>query len=472
MNAPLSPARRRFAATLLVLLAGTVPRGAFADAIDDYVRAEMEKQHIPGLSLAVVKNGKVVRVAGYGVADVEKKLPATPDTVYEIGSLTKQFTAVAILMLEAERKVGLDHRVSKYVAGTPAAWKDITLRHLLTHTSGIKNYTDLPNFDTLMVAPTTREGLVSRMAALPLEFAPGAKWDYSNTGYFLLGLVIEKAAEKSYAAFLKERIFTPLGMTSTAVLEDKAAFTGLSKGYQWNKNANTGAEVISMTWPFSAGAIVSTVNDIARWDAALYTDRLLRRSRREAMWTPVTLTDGTKAGYGFGWDVGSVRGHRNVSHGGGIPGFTSYISRFPDDGWTVVVLTNQGEGAKASSIVRGITERTVPTLAPVASAAIEDREPKVTALVKSVYEQAARGEIDAARFTAPLAGAISTQLKAGFQETLQSWGALESVVLLERREANGNQIYRYRLVYKNNKALTVCTIDKDGKITGLQISPE
>ena len=460
------------AVALLLLAYSSLAPAARADAVDDYIQAEMKKQNIPGLSLAVVKDGKVVKAQGYGLANVELRVPATADTVYEIGSVTKQFTAAAILMLVEQGKVGLDDTVGKYVEGTPDAWKAVTVRHLLTHTSGIKSYTGLPDFRKMTVLPTTKEELVRLMAGHPLEFAPGAKWAYNNTGYFLLGLVIEKAGAKPYADFLREHIFTPLGMTSTRVNDESAVIANRASGYSRDKGALRNADAISMTWPYAAGAIVSTVTDLAKWDAALNTERLLKKGSRDAMWTRVKLNDGKESDYGFGWSVGQVRGRRNLSHGGGIPGFSAFLSRFPEDGWTVVVLTNQDNGANPGAIARGVAGRYVAALAPVAAAPIEDKEPQVTALVKSVYEQAARGKVDAARFTPELAQIGETQLKQGLKEFLQNLGPLQSIALVERRDEGDNRLYRYRLAYKDAALLTLCTLNKEGKIAGLSVQPE
>jgi CubicO group peptidase (beta-lactamase class C family) len=476
MTTPLSRVRLvAFAALALLLLvafSALAPAMARADAVDDYIQAEMKKRHIPGLSLAVVKDGKIVKAKGYGLANMELQVPATADTVYQIGSVTKQFTATAIQMLIDEGKVALDDKISKYVDGTPDTWKDVTVRHLLTHTSGIKSYTGLPDFQKITVLPTTKEDLVKLMAGHPLEFAPGEKWAYNNTGYFLLGMVIEKASGKSYGDFLQERIFTPLAMTATRVNDEKAIIPNRASGYHWDKGTLRNADAISMTWPYAAGVIVSTVTDLAKWDAALYTDKLLKKSSRDAMWTPVKLNDGKTSDYGFGWSVGKVREHRNISHGGGIPGFSTFLSRFPDDGWTVIVLTNQDNGANPGGIAQGVAGRYVAALAPVVVPPIEDKEPQVTALVKSVYEQAAQGKLDAARFTPELAQIGETQLKQGLKEFLQNLGPLQSIALVERKDEGENRLYRYRLAYKDTSLLTLCTLNKEGKIAGLSVQPE
>jgi CubicO group peptidase (beta-lactamase class C family) len=324
---------------LLFLAALPAPR-ARADAVDTYIAEQMRDQHIPGLSLAIVKDGKIVKEKGYGLANVEWNIEATPRTVYEIGSITKQFTATAVMMLVEEGKVGLDDPIRKYLDGMPDAWKDVTVRRLLTHTSGIKGYTELPGFDKMTVLPTTPAGIVKAVSAEPLLFAPGSDWSYSNTGYVLLGMLVEKVSGQPWADFLRMRIFRPLGMDDTRVNDLTDVIPNRAAGYSLDGDQLRNAQVINMSWPFSAGALVSTVEDMAKWDAALYTEKLVKKATLEQMWTPVKLADGTTHDYGFGWGVDTVRGHKKVSHGGGIPGFVTFESRYPDDKTTVIVLTN------------------------------------------------------------------------------------------------------------------------------------
>lgn len=450
----------------------SLPSPVRADAVDDYVLTEMQKQHIPGLSLAVMKDGKIVKTKGYGLANVELKVPATTETVYEIGSVTKQFTAAAILMLVEGGKVGLDDKIGTYVPNLPETWQPITIRHLLTHTSGLKNMTSIEDFPKRMVVPVTPTEAIKLMVGYPLEFAPGEKWAYSNTGYFLLGMVIEKASGKSYGAFMKERIFTPLQMTATCVNDENDIIPNRASGYSWAEGSLHNAAAISMTWPYAAGAIASTVTDLAKWDAALYGDTLLKKTSRDAMWTPAKLNGGAMSGYGFGWGVSQVSGHRNVSHGGGIPGFVSYVSRFPDDGWTVAVLTNQDSGANPSAIGRGVIGRYFAAVAPPTYAPIPDKDPQKTALVKKIYEGAAKGEVDSSLFTPRMASVVAAQLKQGLTDKLHSLGVLQSITLVEQKTDGPDQSFRYRLTYKEGSMLTLCSFDKEGKIAGMALSAE
>lgn len=460
---------RFFAVVTVFVAAALVVR---ADAVDDAIKAQMDKQHVPGLSLAVVRDGRIVKMQGYGRANVELNVPATPDTVYEIGSITKQFTATAVLMLVEASKIGLDDKITQHLTGLPDAWKDVTVRQLLTHTSGIKGYTEAPNFDKLMMQPATHEMVIQTAAALPIQFPPGEKWAYSNTGYYLLGLLIEKASGKPYGDFLRERIFAPLGMTSTQVNDPARVIPKRANGYNWEKDALRNAPAISMTWPFAAGVLVSTVADLAKWDAAQNRGRLLKKATWEQMWTPVTLNDKKTAPYGFGWSLDPVNGHKSIAHGGGIPGFVTYIARYPDDKLTVIVLTNSDSG-DPGRIAQNVAGLYVPALAPIVLKAIADTEPAVTALVRDVNAKMAAGTLDQSLLTPAFWAQVSPNLKP-FGEFLKSLGPLQSVALLERTEdaKAGTRTYRYRFVYENKTLLMRATLTGDNKIAGIQAQPE
>jgi CubicO group peptidase (beta-lactamase class C family) len=261
----------------------------------------------------------------------------------------KQFTATAVMMLAEENKIALDDKLSKYLPGTPAKWKDVTIRNLLSHTSGIADYGgEIDSTPTVinLRQDYTEDELVKRFALLPMNFAPGTSWSYSNTGYVLLGIVIRKVTGEFYGDFLQERIFRPLGMTSTRIISEADIIPNRSGGYELVngeiKNQKWVAPSLNTT---ADGALYTNVLDMAKWDAALYTEKLLKKASLNEMWTPVTLHP-RKAGeptsypYGFGWDVTAANGHRLIEHAGSWQGFTTQISRYTDDRLTVIVLTN------------------------------------------------------------------------------------------------------------------------------------
>ena len=297
-----------------------MPQKNAEDAVDRFVAAQMENQHIPGLSLAVIRSGEAIRAGGYGFASLELSVPVTSETVFQIGSITKQFTATAVMMLVEEGKTGLEESVTHALEGLPAAWEGVTVRHLLDHTSGIKSFTGIPDvMARLTFLPTTRDEVLALVAEEPLEFAPGEQYAYNNTGYYLLGHIIEQVSGQPYADFLRERIFAPLEMNATRVNDLKDILPNRACGYEWAEDRWRNADHISMTWPFSAGALVSTTLDLAKWDAVLGSERLLPKAVWERMWTPAILNDGMKVDYGFGWAVGDYHGRRTVGHGGAFP---------------------------------------------------------------------------------------------------------------------------------------------------------
>ena len=353
---------------------------AVSDRIDRYIEAQLEKYNIPGLALAVVREGKVTKAKGYGLADVELNAPATERSVFQWASVTKQFTATAIMLLAQDGKLKLDDPVSRHYANAPSAWSGVTVRHLLTHTSGIKGYTELPNFFATVRKDYKPEEIIGLVSSLPLDFAPGEKWAYSNTGYYLLGLIIEKVSGKSYGEFLTERIFRPLGMDTARVNDQFEIIANRVTGYDLRTDRLLRSEFVSPTQPFSAGALVGTVLDLAKWDAALYTEKLLPKAVLEEMWTPVKLNDGKTFPYGYGWQTGELRGHRYLGHGGGIHGFSSFILRLVQDKLTVIVLINSG--ANPQSIAASVAGQYISGLTFSSIKAQPDTDPKLTERLK------------------------------------------------------------------------------------------
>jgi len=345
MSAPRVQAPGRSAVITLVILLSTwlvvTPSAAWDDAVDDYMKAEMERRQIPGAALAIARNGKIVKARGYGVADVEHEVPVTPDTVFELASVTKQFTATAIMLLVEEGKLKLDDPVAAHLPGAPETWKSITVRHLLTHTSGLPGLAD--GFKALRPGGARMRYTTAEMfdAAIKdeLSFPAGERFQYSDVGYVLLGMIIERASGTRYRDFVEQRFFKPLDMKATSVIDvsrivkHRAANYTLRDGklvHDWR--------VWDVEMPSHYG-VLSTVKDLVTWEAALTAGRIVKPATLTQMWTRVRLNSGASYPYGFGWVVDERRGHPWISHTG-ITG--TELSRFPDDGLTVVVLTNLG----------------------------------------------------------------------------------------------------------------------------------
>lgn len=319
-------------------------------AIDDLVQREMRSGSVPGLSLAVVRGGQMVLAKGYGNANVELNARATADTVYQTASVGKQFTAAAILMLVQDGKLGLDDRVGKYIAGVPQKWGNMTIRHLLNHTSGLSNDFDDADYRRDLTDPK----ILAKILGQSLGSAPGEKFEYSNLGYKLLGFVIAKVTGKFYGDFLQERIFRPAGMATARIISESDIVPNRASGYRLVNGQLKNQDWVSQSMNTTAdGSIYLTVKDMAKWDAALYSDKLLSKTSRSAMWSPAILNDGKRSPYGFGWEISAVNGHRIVEHSGEWQGFSTFIARYLDDDLTVIVLTNLAD-ADAEAIAHGI----------------------------------------------------------------------------------------------------------------------
>jgi CubicO group peptidase (beta-lactamase class C family) len=315
-------------------------------SVDDFVKQRMQDMRIPGLSLAVVKDGKVVKASGYGLANLETDAPATPDTVYKAASLSKPFIAAAILLLVQEGKLSLDDNVSTYLDASPESWKEISVRHLLTHTSGIVR--DPTDYHPYNQQPIT--DVIKSVYAAPLVFQPGNKWLYSNVGYYALAEIITTVSGKPWDQFIAERLFAPALMTSTRTTTVTDIVPHRAVGYQLRDNRIVNAENWIAVRP--SGAFLSTVLDLAKWDALLDSGSPLTPSSRKLMCTRVLLNDKTSANYGFGWYVDSFLGRTRIHHDGQFPGFRSDYERFEDDKLTVILLANSDEAGLESLAIK------------------------------------------------------------------------------------------------------------------------
>ncbi len=324
---------------LFALCSAEAQSPAPTDAVAEYVHAEMQRQHIPGLSLLVVKAGKIVRAEGFGLANVELQVPVKPETVFQSGSVGKQFTATAVMMLVEEGKVALDDPLTKYFSDAPASWKDVTVRELLSHTAGFGDYPK--DFD--FRKDWTEDEELKLIESIPLAYPPGTSWAYSNFGYVTLGFLIHRVTGEFYGDFLQQRIFQPLDMNSTRIISEADIVPNRSAGYRLVKGKLKNQEwVAPMVNTTADGSLYFTILDLAKWDAALYTEKLLQRSSLDLMWTPVKLKNGqpNQGHYGFGWFIEERNGHRCIHHDGAWQGFETAIDRYVDDQLTVVTLAN------------------------------------------------------------------------------------------------------------------------------------
>ena len=314
--------------------------------VDDYMAAAMRVNRFSGAVL-LARDGQPIESRGYGMANIELSVPNSPETVFRLGSVTKQFTGMAIVMLQERGKLSVNDPICKYLSDCPQAWQPITIKNLLTHTAGIPNYTEFPDFPKTAAVDTTAAELTSRFRDKPLQFALGEKYAYSNSGYYLLGTIIERASGKPYADFLQENIFGPLGMKQTGYDNPVRIIKNRAAGYARTSDGFINAAPISMSTAYAAGALYSTVGDLLLWDQALYTEKLVSRKSLDEAFTPF------KSNYGYGWSIGKRFDRQVIAHGGGIFGFSSYIARYPSDHVTVIVLSNV-EGAPSGEIANSL----------------------------------------------------------------------------------------------------------------------
>lgn len=291
-------------------------------------------------TVLLARNGHVVFEKGYGMANFEWDIPNGRSTKFRLGSITKQFTSMAIMQLEERGLLNVQDPIGKYLTDYPKPVADrVTIHHLLTHSSGIPNFTGLPDYGSRMPIKSSVAEMIDRFKNLPLEFEPGSSFKYDNSGYFLLGAIIEKVGGKPYDVFLQENIFKPLGMRDTGYDWTSVVLKNRASGYERGPAGLLNASYLDMSQPFAAGSLYSTVDDLLIWDQALYTERLVKAASIERLFHP-WIAAGPQGHYGYGWAVSTVKGHRNIAHGGGINGFNTFISRFPDDHAVFIWLRN------------------------------------------------------------------------------------------------------------------------------------
>lgn len=332
--------------SFMIILSAVCIAQNLEEKVDEYINSYLKMERFSG-SILIAQKGEILLSKGYGMANYEHNVPNTSKTKFRLGSLTKQFTALAIMQLQEKGLLNVEDPIIKYFPDYPEVGKMITIHHLLTHTSGIPGFTEFADYQKTKMIPTSLEEIIARFKDIPLEFAPGEKYDYSNSGYILLGVIIEKVSGLSYKMFLEENIFQPLKMTSSGydhhnlILKDRAA------GYILSDGGLINADYIDMSIPHGAGALYSTVEDLYIWDRALYTEQLVKRSSLDKVFTPFL------GNYGYGWVIVDSFNRKAAAHQGGIDGFATCITRFFNDEICIIVLSNI-ENAPVGQISRDL----------------------------------------------------------------------------------------------------------------------
>lgn len=443
--------------------------GVHADQVDNYVRTVMTERHIPGAAIAVIDKGKVVKIQGYGVASLEHNVPVTLETVFEIGSVSKQMTAAAIMLLVEDEKIDLDAPISTYLPNTPESWKGVTVRHLLTHTSGIKSYSSLEGFELLKRLKV--DEFIKQLAPHPLEFAPGERNIYSNSGFNLLAYIIEARSGKPYIEFMRDRIFRPLGMTKTSDRDPEYIVPNRASGYEWRGSRYAGRNW-DLTDLMGAGSIVSTIGDMVKWNAGLDGNTFLKPSSKAELWKQFVFLDGKPSVYGFGWRISEIRGHKLTGHTGQTAGFTSANFRYPDRPLAIVVLTNTGETGNAGLMAARIAKFYIPSLS---LRVVRSRPEPVAGMgekLLSVLRARTAGDLSSAPLTPPLLRSLSTERAMTGYRRIAALGAPVNVTFVESDTTGPRPSYRYRIEAGKRLFLWRVAVDDEGKLTELSLEEE
>ncbi|HEY6485157.1 MAG TPA: serine hydrolase domain-containing protein [Candidatus Cybelea sp.] len=476
-----------FAALAFALAATPAPqrRAPLSDAqiaaIDSFVTTEMARSHVPGAAVGIYSRGNVLLAKGYGFANLELNVPVKPETVFQSGSVGKQFVSAAIMMLVEEGRVSLDDSITKYFPGASASWKPIRVKNLLSHTSGLAEYESPertgPKGPFYLRLDYTESQLLHKIEALPIENPPGAKWNYRNTNYVLLGFLIRRVTGMFYADYLAKRIFKPLGMNSTRLISDADIIPNRAAGYQWEDDALKNQDWVSPTFNSTAdGALYFNILDLAKWDAALYTTELLKQSSLDEMWTVYTLNDGkpNEGNYGFGWEITAQNGHRLIEHGGAWQGFTSQISRYPNDSLTVVVLANS-DSARTDYMAHVVAGLADAPLLPPKLAAIADAEPRIAASLSSLLDRIAAGADIRPFVSAEFARVVTPRNSARVRRRIAPLWPGGTLTLVRRLPSPDNAsltVSRFRLEKSTSSILIWYGLDARGKVDTLLFEPD
>jgi CubicO group peptidase (beta-lactamase class C family) len=436
--------------------------------VDSCVAAQMNVRHIPGLALGVIKDGVPVKVKGYGLANVEHSVPVNPQTIFQSGSVGKQFTAMLTMLLAEQGRIGLDDPIPTYFPNSPENWQGITIRHLLTHTSGIANYTD----DTSGISwrqDYSEDQLVEKAKAMPVEFQPGEKWSYSNTGYVLLGILLHKAGGKFYGDLLREHIFAPLSMETARIINETEIIPHRAAGYQLQDGEWKNQAWVSPTLNTTAdGSLYLSILDLVKWEAALSTGRILSKSGYDNIWSPIRLPADSLHPYGFGWSLAPIKGRRAVHHSGGWQGFNAYIVRYVDDRLTVILLANLSS-ANPGKIAQHIAGMYIPELAPTTFREVPDKEPAFTARVALLFSKPDTSDLQI--FTTEYRKDAEALLQANLR-VLRVFGKVLSVVPVAQDPKEEIKSLRYRVRYKAGSHIVTVGRTISGQISSITLETE
>ena len=434
------------------------------DKIDKVVTDTLTRTGVPSASIAVVKDGKIAYVKAYGDARLEPKTPATSQMRYSIGSISKQFTAAAILLLQEQGKLSLDDKVAKFVPDLTRG-NEVTIRQLLSHTSGYQDYWPQDYVMPGMLKPTDAQQIMNTWARKPLDFEPGTKWQYSNTNYVIAGVIVEKVAHMPLLQLLQQRVFAPLGIKSTFDTDAGPLTENDPRGYlRFALGPLRPAPKEGKGWMFAAGELAMTAEDLAKWDVSVINQSILKPASYREMETDVLLKNGLDTHYGLGVDVNSQGGHRAISHGGEVSGFTATNTVFPDDRAAVVVLTNQDAASASGAIAGGIGQLLFATTDPATPDKLEQ--------AKKIFADLQQGKIDRSLFTDNANFYFSEDALKDFQAGLGPLGTPQSFTQASQG-LRGGMILRVYLIRFPQRVLRAWTYEMpNGKLEQYQIAAQ
>ncbi len=436
----------------------------FRQQVDQIAKTALQSTGVPSASVAIVKDGQIAYLQAYGDARLDPSVPARPEMRYGIGSISKQFTATAILILAEEHRLSLDDPVSRFLPALTRA-SEVTVRELLSHTSGYQDYWPQDYVPPFMLAPVAAGQIVAQWARKPLDFDPGTRWQYSNTNFVIAGLIVEKASGIPLMKFLHERIFAPLGMNGVADNDNGPLGDSDAERYlRYGLGPERVAPKEGKGWLFAAGELAMRAQDLAEWDIGMMNQRLLKPASYQEMETEVRLKNGQGTHYGLGVEVRSEDGHREIKHGGAVSGFTAENRVFPDDRIAVTVLTNDMPAAAAPEIADNIAR-----LLLVADQPLEKtRDQKA----RKIFEQLQHGTVDRTLFTADGSSYFTEQALEDFASSLAPLGAPLEFARTGQEERGGMTFCSYRVNFKDEKFAVLVREMPDGKIEQYQLMVE
>jgi D-alanyl-D-alanine carboxypeptidase len=441
-------------------------------AIDAAVQKAIAVNKTPAAQVGVVQDGKLVVDDAFGLANLKEGVAATPQTQFEIGSVTKQFTAAAILQLKEQGKLKLSDPLGKYVPEYSQG-KAITIEQLLWQVSGVPNYTEVNHFEHIAgTTPGSLDAALKLIAKKPLEFKPGTHWEYSNTNYLLLGGVIARVSHMPWETYIRTHIFEPAGMTHSGFIQDEPQMLDAATGYQRNKKGvYEVAPRLNGPWAGAAGAIVSTVEDMAKWDEAFYGGKIISPQDVALATAAHRLQNGKSTGYGFGWFIDKKDGLTQIAHSGGTFGFASENDYYPKLREFIIVLASDA-GPDPQFIAGKTFDALHPELAALDNTPAAGENPAITALARQWLHMAQTGQVDRSQLTAAFSKDLTPDAIAGAKDALGPMGAPTAFIFRGKTTENGITQYEYKVSFKTAAVKMVIGIDKAGKIAGMGFEPE